>query len=121
MENHAHVKSLGEVRDQIEADLLRQEVQRREALVAQADAESVASKTRVSDHDARIADLIAMTGYLLVGSLVGLWKIWRKRPDVIHVHFAVPAGALAWWLSKKPWNLGSSMKSLRATISSSRA
>jgi glycosyltransferase involved in cell wall biosynthesis len=36
--------------------------------------------------------------------LAGLWagyrliKLWQ--PDVIHVHFAVPAGALAWMLSK---------------------
>jgi glycosyltransferase involved in cell wall biosynthesis len=46
------------------------------------------------------ADLLAMTGYLLSGFLIGLWKIWRFKPDLIHVHFAVPAGALAWFLHK---------------------
>jgi L-malate glycosyltransferase len=46
------------------------------------------------------ADLIAMVGYLFTGFLVGSWKIWRFKPDLIHVHFAVPAGALAWILHK---------------------
>lgn len=44
------------------------------------------------------ADLMAMMGYLLAGFMIGLWKIWRFKPDLIHVHFAVPAGALAWIL-----------------------
>ena len=46
------------------------------------------------------ADLLAMSSYLAVGLLVGLWRIWHDHPDLIHVHFAVPAGALAWLLSK---------------------
>jgi len=46
------------------------------------------------------ADLLAMSSYLFLGFWVGLWKILCERPDLIHVHFAVPAGALAWSLSK---------------------
>jgi glycosyltransferase involved in cell wall biosynthesis len=46
------------------------------------------------------ADLLAMTGYLAAGFLIGLWKLWRFKPDLIHVHFAVPAGALAWILHR---------------------
>jgi L-malate glycosyltransferase len=45
------------------------------------------------------ADLLAMSGYLIAGFFVGLLKIWQFKPDLIHVHFAVPAGALAWILS----------------------
>jgi glycosyltransferase involved in cell wall biosynthesis len=47
-----------------------------------------------------VGDLLAMSGYLLVGFFVGLWLIFRFRPQIIHVHFAVPAGFLAWVLSK---------------------
>jgi glycosyltransferase involved in cell wall biosynthesis len=41
-----------------------------------------------------------MGGYVLSGLWAGfrLMKSWQ--PDVIHVHFAVPAGALVWMLSK---------------------
>jgi glycosyltransferase involved in cell wall biosynthesis len=46
------------------------------------------------------ADLIAMMGFVLSGFLAGYRYIKNWRPDVIHVHFAVPAGALAWMLSK---------------------
>jgi len=46
------------------------------------------------------AGLLAMSTYLVVGFVVGLWRILRSKPDVIHVHFAVPAGALAWLLSR---------------------
>ncbi len=46
------------------------------------------------------ADLIAMGGYVLSGLWAGYRYIKRWRPDVIHVHFAVPAGALAWLLSQ---------------------
>ena len=46
------------------------------------------------------ADLLAMGGYVLSG----LWACYRIikcwHPDLIHVHFAVPGGALAWMLSK---------------------
>ncbi len=47
-----------------------------------------------------VADLLAMSGYILSGLFAGLFLILRARPDVIHVHFAVPAGALAWALSR---------------------
>ncbi len=41
-----------------------------------------------------------MLVYVLTGLYAGLRLIHRWRPDIIHVHFAVPAGALAWALSK---------------------
>jgi len=46
------------------------------------------------------ADFIAMGAYLLSGLWVGYRYIKRWSPDAIHVHFAVPAGALAWMLSR---------------------
>ena len=46
------------------------------------------------------ADLKAMAGYVLSGLWAGFRLIKRWQPDLIHVHFAVPAGALAWVLSK---------------------
>ncbi len=46
------------------------------------------------------ADLKAMAGYVLSGLWAGFRFIKRWQPDMIHVHFAVPAGALAWALSK---------------------
>lgn len=46
------------------------------------------------------ADLIAMGAYVLSGLWAGYRYIKHWRPDVIHVHFAVPAGALAWMLSR---------------------
>ena len=46
------------------------------------------------------ADLRAMGGYVLSGLWVGYHLIKRWQPDLIHVHFAVPAGALAWMFSK---------------------
>ncbi len=46
------------------------------------------------------ADLLAMGGYVLSGLWAGYRYIKRWHPDAIHVHFAVPAGALAWVLSK---------------------
>lgn len=47
-----------------------------------------------------VGDLPAMSGYLLAGFFAALRLARQIRPDVIHVHFAVPAGALAWALSK---------------------
>ncbi|MCE1254968.1 MAG: glycosyltransferase family 4 protein, partial [Anaerolineae bacterium] len=45
------------------------------------------------------AGLLAMGGYVAAS----VWRGWRLiqewSPDVIHVHFAVPAGAAAWLLS----------------------
>jgi len=46
------------------------------------------------------ADLIAMGAYVLSGLWAGYRYIRHWHPDVIHVHFAVPAGVLAWTLSR---------------------
>lgn len=46
------------------------------------------------------ADLRAMGGYVLYGLWTGFHLIKRWHPDVIHVHFAVPGGALALALSQ---------------------
>lgn len=46
------------------------------------------------------ADFRAMEGYILSGLWAGYRLIKRWQPDLIHVHFAVPAGALGWVLSK---------------------
>jgi glycosyltransferase involved in cell wall biosynthesis len=46
------------------------------------------------------ASLISMGAYVLAGAWCG-WCWMRKwQPDLIHVHFAVPAGVLAWWLGR---------------------
>jgi glycosyltransferase involved in cell wall biosynthesis len=46
------------------------------------------------------ADLLAMGAYILM-SLLPAWRLTRSwKPNLIHVHFAVPAGALAWLLSR---------------------
>ena len=42
----------------------------------------------------------SMVAFVLAGLWAGLRLIRAFQPDVIHVHFAVPAGALAWMLSK---------------------
>ncbi|MBK9923764.1 MAG: glycosyltransferase family 4 protein [Anaerolineales bacterium] len=47
-----------------------------------------------------VGDMLAMSGYLFIGFFVSLWLIFRFQPQIIHVHFAVPAGLLAWALSK---------------------
>jgi glycosyltransferase involved in cell wall biosynthesis len=46
------------------------------------------------------AGFLTMAAYVLAGLWVGSRFIRLFRPDVIHVHFAVPAGALAWMLSR---------------------
>ena len=46
------------------------------------------------------APFTAMGGYVLAGLWAGYRLIKSWQPDIIHVHFAVPAGALAWALSK---------------------
>ena len=38
--------------------------------------------------------------YILAAIRAGFPLIYRWRPDIIHVHFAVPAGAAAWILSR---------------------
>ena len=45
------------------------------------------------------ASFQTMLAYVLAGLGAGLALIWRFRPDIIHTHFAVPSGALAWTLS----------------------
>jgi glycosyltransferase involved in cell wall biosynthesis len=45
------------------------------------------------------ASFITMLGYVLAGLWAGLRLIRLDRPDIIHTHFAVPSGALAWMLS----------------------
>ncbi len=46
------------------------------------------------------ADMRAMLGYVLAGSWQAhtIARVWK--PDLIHVHFAVPAGLIAWLISK---------------------
>lgn len=46
------------------------------------------------------ASFLSMAVYVLAGLWVGYRLIGSFRPDVIHAHFAVPAGALAWLLSR---------------------
>ena len=46
------------------------------------------------------ADLLAMAGFVISGSIAGLREIRRWQPDLIHVHFAVPSGPVAWVLSR---------------------
>ncbi len=45
------------------------------------------------------AGLDAMAGYVLAAITAGLGEIRRWKPDVIHVHFAVPAGPIAYSLN----------------------
>jgi len=45
------------------------------------------------------ASFVVMLAYILAGLWAGLRLIRASRPDIIHTHFAVPAGALAWMLS----------------------
>lgn len=46
------------------------------------------------------ASFLSMAIYVLSGLWSGFRLIRRFKPEIIHVHFAVPAGALAWMLSK---------------------
>jgi glycosyltransferase involved in cell wall biosynthesis len=46
------------------------------------------------------ASFLSMAAYVLAGLLTGRRLIRSFKPDVIHAHFAVPAGALAWALSR---------------------
>jgi glycosyltransferase involved in cell wall biosynthesis len=45
------------------------------------------------------ASFITMSAYVLAGLWAGFRLIRLDRPDIIHTHFAVPSGALAWTLS----------------------
>jgi L-malate glycosyltransferase len=46
------------------------------------------------------ASLLSMVAYVLAGLWAGRRLIHSFKPDLIHAHFAVPAGALAWALSR---------------------
>lgn len=46
------------------------------------------------------ASFLSMAAYVLAGLWAGRRLIRSVRPEVIHAHFAVPAGALAWALSR---------------------
>ncbi len=45
------------------------------------------------------AGFSTMLAYVVAGLWAGLRLIWREKPDILHTHFAVPSGALAWALS----------------------
>ncbi len=47
-----------------------------------------------------VASLFDMAGYIISGAIYGLGVMREFRPDVIHVHFAVPTGPLGWFLSR---------------------
>jgi glycosyltransferase involved in cell wall biosynthesis len=49
--------------------------------------------------EAFAASFNAMLAYDLAGLWAGLGLIRKLRPDILHTHFAVPSGALAWMLS----------------------
>jgi glycosyltransferase involved in cell wall biosynthesis len=54
------------------------------------------------------ASLLDMAGYVVSGSVVGLRHIRDWKPDIMHVHFAVPSGPVAWMIwrySKVPYVL----------------
>ena len=44
------------------------------------------------------ANFLTMFAYIISGFIASLSLIRRWRPDLIHVHFAVPSGPLAWLL-----------------------
>ncbi|MCJ7716358.1 MAG: glycosyltransferase family 4 protein [Anaerolineales bacterium] len=46
------------------------------------------------------ANMVAMVSYIIISIFRGFFLCMNWRPDVIHVHFAVPAGPISWVLSK---------------------
>jgi len=46
------------------------------------------------------ADLRAMAAFVVTSLLAALRLVRRWRPDVVHVHFAVPTGVVAWALRR---------------------
>lgn len=46
------------------------------------------------------ASFLSMAAYVLAGLWAGRRLMGSFKPDVIHAHFAVPAGALAWTLAR---------------------
>lgn len=57
-------------------------------------------RLNVARKDAFRASFLSMGLYVLRAIWTGLLLIWKERPDCIHVHFAVPGGAVAWALHK---------------------
>lgn len=54
------------------------------------------------------ASFFAMLAFVITASIETLKSIHIWKPDVLHVHFAVPAGPIAWvanWLTKIPYIL----------------
>lgn len=49
--------------------------------------------------EAFVASFSTMLAFILFGFFIGLRLILFHRPHIIHTHFAVPSGALAWMLS----------------------
>ena len=45
------------------------------------------------------ATFSALLFFIIAGFWSALMEIRNWKPDIIHVHFAVPAGVLGWWLS----------------------
>jgi glycosyltransferase involved in cell wall biosynthesis len=46
------------------------------------------------------ANLMDMSGFVITGIWAGMQMIKEWQPDIIHVHFAVPSGPVAWILRK---------------------
>src|SRR5574341_1656547 len=46
------------------------------------------------------ASFLSMAAYVLAGLWIGSRLMYSFKPEIIHAHFAVPAGALAWALSR---------------------
>jgi len=46
------------------------------------------------------ANMLAMVSYIIISIFGGFFLCMNWKPDVIHVHFAVPAGPISWVLSK---------------------
>lgn len=46
------------------------------------------------------AGLVSMSGFVLAGVWAGRRLLRQWRPDLMHVHFAVPSGPVAWMLSR---------------------
>jgi glycosyltransferase involved in cell wall biosynthesis len=40
--------------------------------------------------------VLEMLLWVMAASPVALWQAWRWRPEIMHAHFAVPTGAVAW-------------------------
>jgi len=46
------------------------------------------------------AGMAAMAGFLIAGGIAALREVRHWQPDVVHVHFAVPAGPIAWLVNQ---------------------